>query len=431
MEVRSKRGPQKIFGWSRHVGRSLVVVVVIAVSLSLLGLRKSSLVSLRHLNHIMQDNAGILLSFENLTVANNSTAAAAAVAVDDDASVFPVVSVSVGQNRTKIIAASDYAYKDMALAWYESLTKLGYTTHMILAMDEKTANVFRERGLRHDILLPPAPAHSRDDDARREGDAASSNNNFCYQEQHQQKQWHRRVIFGMRWHYVLGQLEQGYHVLLTDVDNIFVRHYALSNMEDAESKFDVFHAYAMAYPANVYEKLGYTVCGCLTWLRSSPGSINFVQALLNRCRLAGTSGSNSTSNGMKCYACDDQVEVNKLYLGYQQSSMMTLDVPDDFSKQGFWKSSISGRVNSTNHKFYLWDSDLAYRGPIRGIEGRCPGQSINSTHDTARSANWMAAPTTSTSTRKGLDGVQERKARLEDWNDTCGSNNRWWKAPFR
>jgi Nucleotide-diphospho-sugar transferase len=392
MAVRKR--PQ-ILCWS-NVGLSLVLITV---TLSL-GLRKSSL-SLRNLNHyqytnMKKDPADIALSIEKVTVTSSTDVHAPAAAH----------SVPVGQ--TKIIAACDYVYKDMALAWYESLTKLGYTTHMVLAVDEKTADFFRQRGLRHDILLPPLMT---DDDDDKDGGATSAN--FCYQEH--KKQWYRRVIFGMRWHYVLGQLEQGYHVLMTDLDNIFVRHHALSNMEEW-SDFDVFHTYAKPYPADVYAKLGYTVCGCLTWLRSSTGSLNFVKALLNRCQQHGRS-----SNGMKCYACDDQVEVNKLYMGYKSSSSMTLDVPDDFGQQGFWKSSIGGRVNSTNHTFYIWDSDLAYRGPILGIEGRCPGQS-NSTH-TARSPNWMAAPTTSASTKKGLDGAQERRARMEEWSETCGKNN--------
>lgn len=358
-----------MFRWN-NVGFSLLVITV---TLSL-GLRKSSL-SLRHLDDYMKQDISDYLSIDKMAVTD---------------------STDIGQ--TKIIAACDYAFKDIALEWYENLTKLGYTTHMVLAVDEKAADFFRQHGLRHDILLPPLG----DDDK----DGASSN--FCYQEHN--KIWYRRVIFGMRWQYVLGQLGKGYHVLMTDIDNNFLRYHSLSNME--ESDFDVFHTYAMPFPANVYEKLGYTVCGCLTWLRSSPESLSFVKALLNRCQQPG-------SNSMKCFACDDQVEVNKLYVKYRYSSSISLDVPDDFSQQGFWKSSISGRVNITNHTFHLWDSDFAYRGPIRGIEGRCPGQS-NSTHR-ARSPNWMAAPTKST--RKNLDAVQDRKVRLAEWSETCGSSN--------
>jgi hypothetical protein len=361
---------------SKAIGLGLFVI---SLMLSSCLLRKSSFY-MRHLNHYMQQDMADFLSINNMTAATPT----------DNA----VPSVQAGQ--TMIIAACDYAFKDMALAWYEKLTKLGYNTHMILAVDQQAADFFRQHGLRHDMLLPPL----------RDGEKDAASSNYCYQE-HSQNWMYRRVVFGMRWHYVLGLLENGHHVLMTDIDNIFVRHHSLSNME--ESAFDVFHTYAMPYPANVYEKLGYTVCGCLTWLRSSPESLNFVKALLNRCQQPG-------SSGMECFACDDQVEVNKLYMGYKRRSSITLEVPDDFGEQGFWKSSISGRVHETNHTFYLWDADLAYRGPIRGIEGRCPGQS-NSTHE-ARNHNWMAAPTTST--KKRTDAVQDRQLRLTEWGVTCG-----------
>ena len=76
---------------------------------------------------------------------------------------------------------------------------------------------------------------------------------------------------GSRWNYILRQLQQqqqqpqdsshdggpsagtGMNVLMTDVNNVFVRYLDMSEFED--SPFDSYHAYAGtvdAFPRNIY-----------------------------------------------------------------------------------------------------------------------------------------------------------------------------------
>jgi hypothetical protein len=48
------------------------------------------------------------------------------------------------------------------------------------------------------------------------------------------------LIFAHRWVYLLEQLKDGYHVLISDIDNIFSKYYPMSALES--SPYDAFHA---------------------------------------------------------------------------------------------------------------------------------------------------------------------------------------------
>ena len=66
--------------------------------------------------------------------------------------------------------------------------------------------------------------------------------------------------------YVLHQLRAGYSVLLTDVDNIFVRYLDTAELE--ESGYDVYHAYCHNFPVR-FLSMGFTVCGGMVWLKGN------------------------------------------------------------------------------------------------------------------------------------------------------------------
>lgn len=91
------------------------------------------------------------------------------------------------------------------------------------------------------------------------------------------------------------------NILLTDVDNIFVRYVDVSELE--QSSFDAFHAYAgttEAFPRYIYRRLGFTICGGMSFLRGgSHGVLEIVEAVVKQC------GCESTLL-CSCH-CDDQV----------------------------------------------------------------------------------------------------------------------------
>lgn len=162
------------------------------------------------------------------------------------------------KKKTKIIGFADYGYKDIGYQWYKELEKLGYTEHMVAVQDTIAAEYYAIKGdIRYDIVYKPTQSSN------------NNNNNVtglkeeCEHEYTKlsnpakRNQRYRRMLFGSRWHYVLKQLELGYHVLLTDVDNIYTQYKPMSEMEN--SKYDIYHAYAgtvPSFPLNLFRLMG-------------------------------------------------------------------------------------------------------------------------------------------------------------------------------
>ena len=86
------------------------------------------------------------------------------------------------------------------------------------------------------------------------------------------------------------------HLLVTDVDNVFSRYVPLYGFLD--EGYDVFHAYEMRYPTYIFDEMGFVVCSGHQFLRSSPGTLRFMELMENRCK------------GDKC---DDQVVYNEVF----------------------------------------------------------------------------------------------------------------------
>ena len=78
-------------------------------------------------------------------------------------------------------------------------------------------------------------------------------------------------------------LQHGHNVLLTDVDNVFSRLLPMRDLEDHPDRIDVFHAYSTSYPTHVFNDMGFTVCGGMSWLRATPPVLRFVGSVVNQC----------------------------------------------------------------------------------------------------------------------------------------------------
>eukprot|EP00592_Proboscia_alata_P000465 CAMPEP_0194369594 /NCGR_PEP_ID=MMETSP0174-20130528/17914_1 /TAXON_ID=216777 /ORGANISM="Proboscia alata, Strain PI-D3" /LENGTH=481 /DNA_ID=CAMNT_0039146637 /DNA_START=45 /DNA_END=1490 /DNA_ORIENTATION=- len=291
------------------------------------------------------------------------------------------------RNQTKILGFSDFGYKEIAVRWYTELSQLGYTEHVIVALDDETVEYLKAKnnalgGIRYDRLHQNSSSLVAICESDRRYQAMSVG---------RQDQRIRRRMFGSRWHYVLAQLEAGFHVLLTDVDNVFNFHKPLSEME--ESTYDVYHAYAGTidtFPRNLYKIMGFTVCGGMSWLRSTPGVIDYVRAITAKC--------GCLQLDCNCY-CDDQVVLNNYVYQHYVWDRKTVTVPW-LLKEMQWEG-YTGYSNATNgHRVKIWDRDVAYRAEFD--EELCP--------DSVR--NWIAMPI-------GLD-----KPEIWDiWQNTCGKTN--------
>ena len=249
-------------------------------------------------------------------------------------------------NNTIILGAADAKYKEIAEKWYHRLTELGYTTHEIIAVDRAMLETCRNQGLRCQPLIP--------------------SQNCTYPLGVFQGQKYRRLVFATRWLVVLRNLLKGRNVFLSDVDNIYERFMSMEKLEG--SPYDVFHAFSNGFPKAAWAKAGFSVCGGVNWIRASPEGIAFVRHFIYQCsNFQLTVPENHTCEMI----CDDQVVLNTQLIIDESSLDVTWNKPRGWNSTPFFRS-ISGRSGVTNHSFMIWAMDTVYRGPLEGIDGRCP-----------------------------------------------------------
>ena len=302
---------------------------------------------------IMNNSNRTVISRSN----NNTLATVSAISAAGTGSSSPIKTSS----KSKILGFADSAYIKYAIRWYHRLSDLGYTEHVIVTVDENATSFFRNHRQGGNTIryeeLPYKPCIKVEQDSRK----------------------YRRQLFGRRWKYVYDQLRQGYSILITDVDNVFRRYVPLS--EYGNSVYDTYHAYSTSYPQDVFQELGFTVCGGMSWLRSHSTVIRFVGTLVNKCKcLKATTRHELCNEG--CY-CDDQVILNEMLLKGKHQVVWDTTFPTNGTKRSLsdypWKS-ITGTSQTTGHKIKIWDRSFAYRAPL---PGKCPSNP---------SENWVAMP---------------------------------------
>jgi hypothetical protein len=157
-----------------------------------------------------------------------------------------------------------------------------------------------------------------------------------------------------RLRFTLEQLRNGTHLLITDVDNVFSRHVPLHGF--VKEGYDVYHAYEMYYPTDIYYQLGFVVCSGHQFLRSSPGTIRFLELVVQRCRWS---------------KCDDQVTYNQVFFYDLNVTWDGIDSPNhteamridstNAENANLLVESVTGRSPVTNHTIKIWDRDFAWR----------------------------------------------------------------------
>ena len=219
-------------------------------------------------------------------------------------------------------------------------------------------------------------------------------------------------MFGSRWTYVLRLLRQGYHVLITDVDNIYVKVVDFET-EYHSSEYDIFHAYGgflNSFPRNVYARTGLTVCGGMSWLRSTPGVIQLVEYLVDRCGCKDF--TDTTSDPCTC-SCDDQVVLNgyikRNYVWDNRTGTPSRPLVARTREQVNW-DPLTGTDKLTGNRVKVWDRNTAFRSfvDVPETDPPCPKD---------MSKSWIAMPMADSNPANRTKYTKPEMNKL--WKQTC------------
>ena len=282
-----------------------------------------------------------------------------------------ILNSNASSTSTIILTFADWEYGNTALKWYQRLEFLGYNEHFIVTIDEQLSLALRRNhsdNVVRWVNMPYTPCKSKTD----------------------KKPIFRLQLFALRWKFIYEQLKLGQHVLLSDADNAFWRFLPMRQLED-DLEFDIFLSYAAGYPERIFDKMGFTICGCLVWLRSNPRVLQFVENLLFMCGECFAAADNDNTKFCEC-ACDDQVKMNELL--YKDVKWDRRDVLTE-SHQNNHYESLTGTSQSTNARIKIWDRNLTYRGDLPKT---CPTN------------NWV-----------GMPGKVLRQSVVNIWYELCSN----------
>jgi len=289
---------------------------------------------------------------------------------------------STGQGKTKIVAFCNYNYRSVAVVWYARMTRLGYSSHVLVATDQEMADFLNKQtpSLRYEVMIHSAMAPE-------------------FQEKNKDVRDRHvlQLLMAVRWKYLLVQLEQGTHILLTDVDNIFTRYHSMEQFEN--TSVDIWHAYATKFPLSMFKKQGFVVCSGMSWWRSSPAAIRFSRLMQKTC------GN----------YCDDQQRLNGILAGPETgmvwdwtsevlASRLTNGTESDPRYVGLLQKEVYGTSNATGHRAGIWDRDFAYRGRVDPEP--CPEN------------NWVSMPILAVAQRS--QSWRVKRDSFEVWDKNCG-----------
>ena len=189
---------------------------------------------------------------------------------------------SVNDSRWKIVAFASHNYLAITERWYDRLTSLGYTEHVVAAMDEALFDALAAKGYRvEDHVVSPSEKPEPGEPVPGWG-------------RHLWKLWRYRLSYALR------QTQLGVNVFLVDVDTMWNRHVPLRDLFDGserDTKSDVFLSQGTVYPPDVFDKWGFVGCMGSVAFRATPAA----QTLLRQAIRACAEGA----------SCDDQVAVDR------------------------------------------------------------------------------------------------------------------------
>eukprot|EP00977_Amphora_coffeiformis_P017943 scaffold6030_cov199-Amphora_coffeaeformis.AAC.7 len=265
---------------------------------------------------------------------------------------IPATSKSTTSRNLKIVGFTDKRYIPVTRKWYARLLELGYQPDEIEIVCADVESVQNLTGTIPGVREMIIPNPNLEKKAK----------GFLKQ------------LYMHRIRYTIDQLRAGKSMLITDVDNVFLRHVPLADFY--QDGYDIIHAYALAYPQKPYHQMGFTVCAGLQWLRATPETIAFLEIIQNLCE---------TQKKMDD-KCDDQVAFNEALAGparitwdVEPNRTDSIRTPVLQGKLSYLTETLTGRCTATNHTVKVWNRDFATRWP--GEPAICPSKN-----------SWVAAP---------------------------------------
>ena len=198
------------------------------------------------------------------------------------ASAVPAARDASPSEAWKIVAFASHNYLAITERWYDRLTSLGYTEHVVAAMDEALFDALAAKGYRvEDHVVSPSEKLEPGEPVPGWG-------------RHLWKLWRYRLSYALR------QTQLGKNVFLVDVDTMWNRYVPLRALFDGDERdrnADVFLSQGTVYPPDVYDVWGFVGCMGSVAFRATPAA----QTLLRQAIRACAEGS----------SCDDQVAVDR------------------------------------------------------------------------------------------------------------------------
>jgi len=182
-------------------------------------------------------------------------------------------------NKWIILGFASTSYLFSAKMWYHQLSSLGYTEHVIVALDRKLYDELTYNNTLDDHnyyrVLPSGPSNRYLDEPSR----------------HMKGEGYLLSIWSMRLEKVSQLLEEGFNVFVTDIDSIWLKYIP---MQQLSREYDVLHTICGTWPPAMYKTWGFVVCAGVAGYRSTEATRYMVKSLAGRCYPA----------------CDDQVALN-------------------------------------------------------------------------------------------------------------------------
>lgn len=289
--------------------------------------------------------------------------------------------ISKSPPQLAMVGFTDRGYVRIAKAWYHRLIALGYQADEIIIAcndEESYQELLKDNITSIEECFIPQP------------DRRHPVRGFWQQ------------LMKRRLEYTYAKLEKGTSLLVTDIDNVFMRHVPLYELW--HEPFDVMHAYAIAYPVFAYRRQGFVVCSGHQWLRATNATLAFLRIVMEQCE-----------NDEKC---DDQVAYNAAMVkSLQMDWHIDATRPEaprivlnDTSNamHGKLVEELTGRSRVTNHTVKVWSRDFATRW--QGDPEYCPSEH-----------NWVAMPA-QMSSAVGDNKVDRKIAAMDLWARLCGAN---------
>ena len=225
---------------------------------------------------------------------------------------------------TIIVGFTDINYWPVAKLWYERMKVLNYTKQLrMYALDTLVLEKMLSEFPKENVFSPT----DLGDDFK----VINYKDNFNMEKRHMRKE-HLHKIWKIRVDVTTELLKQGYSVLQSDIDSLWLKHV---DLEILPMNFDIIHSVGFgenSIPHMVKNFWGFVICGCLVLYRPTEAVLRFWD------------GYKSVYN-FKCIEngeddwCDDQKIINKIHF---RSGLHWAGDEELKTQQNAWNQSALG-----------------------------------------------------------------------------------------